>query len=140
MDLIQDYTKTYESLKTISTFDYLSFDQLTTDTNQEVALKILARFWVTLRDSLGQVQKSLETNNLDSSNIEIIRKACHKVTGSADLVGFKQFSKHSRTLNTSLSESFDPQASTNEIELYLKSGYQLADKIESSFPQIKSYL
>lgn len=131
----RDYFQVYEELKKLPLFDKEAFLRLTEDTDQTVILKILARFWVTLRESLDQIEEGLKEDKG-----EIIARACHKVSGSAELVGFKQYGNQSRSLNMSLKTMTDPQIHVGEIQSYVEEGRSLLQHIESVFPNLKSYL
>lgn len=131
----QDYSQVYQELKKLPLFDGESFLRLAEDTDQTVILKILARFWVTLCESLDQIEEGLKEDKG-----EIIARACHKVSGSAELVGFKQYGNQSRSLNMSLKTMTDPQIHLNEIQGYVEDGRCLLKQIETVFPNFKSYL
>src|SRR5690606_7109929 len=80
-----------------SNFSRATFDQLIEDTSEEVAFKILARFKQTLTECKDQIRTGLSNGDGES-----IWKACHKVAGSADLLGFKSLGATSRRLMKSV--------------------------------------
>lgn len=135
MDLEKDYSHTLNELKKSSTFDSSAFQQLSEDTNHEVALKILARFWVTLKESLNAIEEHIKSNNTEG-----VRKACHKVTGSAELIGFKTYGQDSRSLNTELQKTTELHSHLDDIQNYLDDGKQLVEQIQTSFTKIQNYL
>lgn len=135
LDIASDFSNLYGSLTRSSIFDRSCLDRLVEDTDQEVALKILARFWVTLQESMELIHEGVRQDNG-----ELIWKACHKVTGSAELVGFKKFGAQSRSLNATLKAMNEPDAHLPEINDYLKMGEQIVTTIESGFANIKQYL
>lgn len=130
-----DFAPVYEQLTSSSMFDRSSFDRLVEDTDQEVALKILARFWVTLQESVELIHEGIRQDNG-----EMIWKACHKVTGSAELVGFKNFGMQSRSLNAILKAMNAPDVHRNEINQYLETAGEIVHLIENGFPNLKLYL
>lgn len=135
MDLEKDYSHTLNELKKNSNFDSFAFQQLSEDTNPEVALKILARFWVTLKESLSAIEKHIQNNDTEG-----VRKACHKVTGSAELIGFKAYGQDSRSLNTELQKTTEIHSHLDDIHNYLEDGKQLMEQIQTSFTKIQNYL
>lgn len=135
LHIASDFSEVYESLTMSSIFERSAFDRLVEETDQEVALKILARFWVTLQESMELIHEGIRQDNG-----ELIWKACHKVTGSAELVGFHKFGMQSRSLNATLKAMNAPDAHIGEINEYLKTGEQIVRMIESSFSDIKLYL
>lgn len=135
MEVDQDYRRIYEELKKLPEFDEEAFKTLTDDTDQQVLLKILARFWITVKESLDQIDEGLKEDSGDA-----IWRACHKVAGSAELLGFKDFGSHSRSLNMSLKTMTDPHIHMSEISNYLEEGQKLLKLIDSIFPNLKSYL
>lgn len=130
-----EYSQIYQQLAKVSSFDQLSFDRLVEDTEPEVALKILARFWMTLQESLAQVENGLKQDNGD-----MIWKACHKVAGSAELVGFKNFGQQSRSLDAAVKAMNSPESHLSEIQKYLEQGHVISKDISAAFPQLKHYL
>ena len=135
MDLELDHENVFKALQNMPEFDAKAFQQLTDDTDQQVALKILARFSVTMTECLQQIEEGIQ-----KEDGETIWKACHKMAGSGELVGFRQFGAEARSLIASLKALNDPQTHRDEIQNFLKNGYGLKQKIESSFTDIKSYL
>lgn len=135
MDLELDHENVFKELQKMPEFDSKAFQQLTEDTDQQVALKILARFSVTLLECLQQIEVGLQQDDGDS-----IWKACHKMAGSGELVGFKQFGSEARSLIANLKALNDTQSHLAEIQYFLTNGFSLKQKIESSFTNIKSYL
>ncbi len=131
----QDYARVLSGLKKLPDFDKEAFITLTEDTDEQVILKILARYSVTLSESLEQINEGIKEDNGEK-----IWRACHKVAGSAELLGFRGFGTHSRALNMSLKTMTDPHIHMNEIQTYSQEGYQLLRSIEVIFPNLRTYL
>lgn len=122
-------------LSGISGFDKFAFQHLLEDTAPVVVLKILARFNVSLRDAMSVIQDGVAKNETAE-----IWKACHKLTGSAELLGFKEFGQRSRRLDLELKTMPQMDLHTQEIHEYLQQAEALSQRISTSFPQIKNYL
>lgn len=121
--------------KEIPGFDRSLFDQLLEDTSSEVALKILARFHETLKECLQAIEEGLDADNADQ-----VWKACHKVAGSAELLGFSNYGKFSRQLNVEIKMVPDLESQQSALERYLGEGQELLRRIESAFPDFKEHL
>lgn len=124
-----------EALKKLPHFDSAAFVQLIEDTGPVVVLRILARFEVGIQESLSAIENGIVHENSDS-----IWQACHKLTGSAELIGFKDFGAKSRKLNRDVKALPDIQAHLEELTHYLRDGQELASHIQQSFPHFKNYL
>lgn len=123
------------NLETYPNFDKAALDQLVEDTGPQVVLRILARFYVGLEEALNQVEQGI--NNEDS---EIIWKACHKLTGSAELIGFQEFGEYCRKLNLDMKALPDVSSHSEELHLFLSEGRKIVSQLVSSFPQRRDYL
>jgi len=130
-----DLIQVAEGLKKLPHFDSSAFLQLIEDTGPLVVLRILARFELGIQESLNAIQEGIAQENSDT-----IWKACHKLTGSAELIGFKDFGAKSRKLNLDVKALPDIQAHLEELTHYLQDGQELSTKIKESFPQFKNYL
>lgn len=130
----QDILKKFKSVKD---FDPKGLMQLKEDTDETVALKILARFFVTLEDSLNHVATSLNSGEL----IEV-SKGSHKIAGSADLVGFSTFASRSRKISRDVKGT--PEMSSadlhHEVVDYLKDGKTMLGQMKQNFPDYKTYI
>jgi len=124
-----------EALKKLPYFDSTAFIQLIEDTGPHVALRILARFELGVQECITAIQNGIAQENSDA-----IWQACHKITGSAELIGFKKFGDKSRKLNRDVKVLPDIQTHLEELTQYLREGEILADHIKISFPQFKDYL
>jgi HPt (histidine-containing phosphotransfer) domain-containing protein len=131
----KDLIQVTEALKRLPHFDSAAFIQLIEDTGPVVAMRILARFEVGAQESLAAIQKGIAQENSDS-----IWQACHKLTGSAELIGFKEFGAKSRRLNRDMKALPDIQTHLEELTHYLRDGEALLAHIQESFPQFKDYL
>lgn len=112
------------------------FNQLVEDTSDDVAFKILARFRQTLTECKNQIADSLQSGDGDS-----IWKACHKVAGSSELLGFKSLGLVSRTLMKNIQASPEiNNSNTSDLEDYLKTCDKIIGDIALGCPNLSSYL
>ncbi len=118
-----------------SGFDKFAFQHLIEDTAPLVVLKILARFYVSLQDAVLFIEKGVD----EGDTLEIW-KVCHKLTGSSELLGFKDFGNKSRRLDIELKSMPELDLHMEEINEYLIHIKFLGQKILESFPQLKNYL
>lgn len=135
MELEQDLMTVANYLKTSSDFDIGAFNQLTEDAGALVALRVLARFCISADDSLKTIEAAIEEDNS-----EMAWKACHKLTGSCELIGLKAFGQRSRKLSSNIRAMPELHLHHTEVAQYLHDGRALIEKIETNFPRLKSYL
>ena len=123
-------------------------NELCTDTDAETVLKILAQFHLTLVDSIHKMKLAVEQldennirdNAIDETALEIIWKTAHKISGSAELLGFVKYGQESRQL------SYDLKAKTNFIEnkqrimYYINKTKLLEIKIIKSMPTLRDFI
>ncbi|MNT49422.1 hypothetical protein D3C72_1862730 [compost metagenome] len=69
-----------------------------------------------------------------------IWKVCHKLTGSAELLGFKDFGQRSRRLDLELKTMPQMDLHTAEIHEYLQQAEALSQRISNGFPHLQNYL
>lgn len=123
--------------KKIKDFDASGLLQLKEDTDETVAIKILARFFITLEESLNHVAVSLNNGELAE-----VSKGSHKIAGSADLVGFSIFAQKSRKISRDVKTL--PEASSadlhHEVVDYLSDGKLMLSQMKEAFSDYKSYI
>lgn len=123
--------------KNVKDFDPSGLLQLKEDTDETVAIKILARFFITLEESLNLVAVSLNSGELNE-----VSKGSHKIAGSADLVGFSTFAQKSRKISRDV--KILPQESMpelhHEVVDYLSEGKTMISQMKQAFPDYKSYI
>ena len=123
--------------KKVKDFDPSGLLQLKEDTDETVAIKILARFFITLEESLNHVAVSLNSGELSE-----VSKGSHKIAGSADLVGFSTFAQKSRKISRDV--KIIPEASASdlhhEVVDYLSDGKVMMGQMKDAFPDYKSYI
>ncbi|AZZ36650.1 hypothetical protein CIK05_07560 [Bdellovibrio sp. qaytius] len=123
--------------KKVKDFDPSGLMQLKEDTDETVAIKILARFFITLEESLNHVATSLNSGELAE-----VSKGSHKIAGSADLVGFSSFAQKSRKISRDV--KILPQESATELHHevvdYLGEGKTMIGQMKEAFPDYKSYI
>lgn len=135
MEIEQDLELVANYLKTSSDFDIGAFNQLTEDAGALVALRVLARFCLSAEDSLKAIESAIEDENSEQA-----WKACHKLTGSCELIGLKAFGQRSRKLSSDIRAMPELNLHGDELAQYVREGRYLIEKIESNFPRLKSYL
>ena len=116
-------------------FDRETFIHLYEDTSEETVIKILAHFSENLLESI----KNLEISRSEE-NCEIAWRLTHKLAGSAELLGFKNFGQHSRELSHLIRANPVYENHRQAIEDYLNTLQNLSDSIRSTFPTLRSYL
>ena len=123
--------------KKVKDFDPSGLLQLKEDTDEAVAIKILARFFITLEESLNHVAVSLNSGELSE-----VSKGSHKIAGSADLVGFSTFAQKSRKISRDV--KIVPEASASdlhhEVVDYLSDGKVMMGQMKDAFPDYKNYI
>lgn len=123
--------------KTIKNFDPNGLQQLKEDTDEAVAIKILARFFITLEDSLKQVSL-----NLSSGEMTEVSKGSHKIAGSADLVGFSHYAQRSRQISRDVKSAHDTVNTHlhHEVVDYLRDGETMLKQMKSAFSDYEKYI
>lgn len=116
-------------------FDRETFVHLYEDTSEETVIKILAHFSENLLESI----KNIEVSRAEE-NCEIAWKLTHKLAGSAELLGFKNFGQYSRELSHLIRANPVYENHRQAIEDYLNTLQSLSDSIRSTFPSLRSYL
>lgn len=139
MEAIMEIPAKIESIITqlskLKGFESVRFDQLLEDTSPEVSLKILARFSVTLKECLDCVDQGLAEDNSD-----MVWKACHKVAGSAELLGFVAYGKLSRQLNVDVKSIPDLDDHESVLIEYVTEGRNLLSHLARAFPDQANFL
>jgi len=135
VEIERDLKEIVYRLQNFSGFDIAAFKQLIEDTGELVALKILARFYLTTEETITNVKMGIENDDSD-----IIWKACHKLCGSAELLGFKSYGQKSRKLNLDVKAMPDVPLHMNELTSYISEGREIMKAILLSFPNLKNYL
>lgn len=116
-------------------FDQESFFQLFQDTNEDTTLRILARFCENLNEATQKISAAIQ-----SEDCETIWRACHKLAGSSELLGFKKFGGLSRDLSVQVRANPDYSSHASEIEDYLGQTAALKTQIKNFCPNLSSYL
>ncbi len=118
-----------------SGFSRQSFLNLIEDTNEDVALKILARFQISLKEC-----EEVLRNGLQQKSSDMLWKICHKMAGTSDLLGFHQFAKASKALSHNLKATSDIESHLEELDSYLKNCVTLKSDLSSHCPNLANYL
>ncbi len=135
MSAEKDLTDVAERLQFFDGFDVKVFDLLVEDTNAIATLRILARFCMSLDESLPHLQHGVQ-----DGNPEIIGKAAHKLAGSAEMLGFKTFGDRSKSISSRLKHATMQDLPQAELRSYIQDTHTLCDRIKSDFPQWQTYL
>lgn len=131
----QDLKGFWQAFKAHEAFDVESFQQLVQDTGEDTTLKILARFTETLKEVEGHVLQGREAEDSD-----MIWRACHKVAGSATLIGFTKYGNFSRELSHQIRANPDLSNYVNEIESFLNQTRSIRQEINSQVANISDHL
>lgn len=111
------------------------FFGLIEDTNEEISLKILARFQITLQEAELSIREGLRELNQDK-----IWKTCHKMAGTSELLGFQGLAKTSKSLSHSVRASSDLDGDFDEVAAYLRTCEKLNLELKSCCPNLSLYL
>ena len=125
----------FETMCKLNHFDQSAFENLKNDTSLEVCIKIAARFCMTLSDAIEVIDKGYREDNA-----EIIWKACHKVAGTSELLGFIDLGKKSKELSKSLQALPDLSAYFFDLEKYQTQLSLVRIEIEKAIPSWREYL
>jgi HPt (histidine-containing phosphotransfer) domain-containing protein len=130
-----DFSKYMDRMTLRSDFHAASFSQLIEDTSEEVAFRMLARFHLSLGESLVVIRDGIQ-----NKNGEVIERATHKVSGTAELLGFRVLGKISKEISQSLRAAPEIDSHLDEIKSYLVSAESIHKGILTSCPNLSSYL
>lgn len=111
--------------------------QLKDDTEEVVALRVLARFFLTLEESLSLIGKNITCGDLNE-----ISKGAHKIAGSADLVGFGIFAERSRQISrqANVTKKITTTDLQNQIVNYFNDGKVMLGQMKLAFRDYKTFL
>lgn len=98
--------QTISGLKTFPGFKAESLENLVSETNADVVLSVLKEFKNSLNTSVGQLETAMQT-----ADVETTKRACHKIAGTAELLGFFVLGAECRKIENQLKagESYDSQ-------------------------------
>jgi HPt (histidine-containing phosphotransfer) domain-containing protein len=117
-------------------FGERTFAKLLNDTNEGVVFAILARFKNTLLELQDTVREGLMGDDHQS-----IWKMCHKVSGSAALLGFEEFGRVSGLLSHELQNSAHLDVGQKrELACYLRDCETLITDLNSKCPNLSQAL
>lgn len=105
------------------------------DTNEDTVLRILAHFNENLKEGVAKIKDAILKENIES-----VWKTAHKIAGSAELLGFRDYANRSRELSHIVRETTDFKSHFDEINTYLKATEVLTADIASTCPGLGSYL
>ncbi len=96
-------------------FNFEGLAALVEDTNDETALKIIARFRTTLEAGLRELDAAVA-----SRSGEVFWKVAHRFAGTAELIGFEDFGRGSKELSQALKGAPDVESYGSAIAKYLE--------------------
>lgn len=105
------------------------------DTNEDTVLRILAHFNENLKEGAEKLKAAIS-----ESNAETVWKTAHKIAGSAELLGFRDYANRSRELSRVVRTSPDFNSHRAEIESYLEATANLSSEISVTCPGLNSFL
>ncbi len=135
METDNDLVGVSKQLRTLSGFDSHAFNHLLEDTTANTVLRILARFCVSLNECIPALERGS-----NSGEAEVVWKAAHKLAGSAEMLGFKEFGKRSKDLSWQLKQSEHIGDNLEDVRLYVTQARQLAANLANVFPNQQHYL
>ncbi|MBY0452587.1 MAG: hypothetical protein K2P92_06085, partial [Bdellovibrionaceae bacterium] len=94
-------------------FSIVNFDCLYQDTDEVTVFKILAHFSENLLNASSQIIQAVE-----AQNPEVLWKEAHKLVGTSELLGFKQFAEESRQLSRHVRNTEGYDMSQAEVAQY----------------------
>ncbi|WP_413559898.1 hypothetical protein [Bdellovibrio sp. HCB209] len=135
METDSDLVGVSKELKSLTGFDSHAFNHLLEDTTPNTVLRILARFCMSLNEGIPALERGS-----NSGESEIVWKTAHKLAGSAEMLGFRDFGKKSKDLSWQLKQSDHLGAHSEEVVVYLSQARELAVQLAAVFPNQKNYL
>ncbi len=100
-----------ERLKESPCFNSSSWQELVSDTNDEVASSMLQKYLANLRDSEGTLE-----NLLLAENFGEIQKLAHKLTSTSKILGFWELGEKCQNLQVLIKTSKDPNIIRTQSE------------------------
>lgn len=110
----ENLTLKVRELRVIKDFDSLALLTLSQDTNSETVLKILTEYKKTLKESADRIRAALS-----EGHSEVIGRACHKLVGTSELLGFKALATRCRSIEQDMKSETNPQNEAAEIHALL---------------------
>ena len=111
------------------------FSNLLEDTNEDTVLRILAHFNENLKEGCEKIKIAITEDNCES-----VWKTAHKIAGSAELLGFRDYANRSRELSRLVRASPVFETHADDIEIYLKTTTELTAEISAICPGLNSFL
>ena len=125
----------FDTICQLQNFDRSAFENLKDDTSLEVAIKIMARFCMTLGDAIEAIDVGRQEDNP-----EMIWKSCHKIAGTSELLGFAVLGRKSKELSKSLQALPDLSGYLVDLQKYQAQLSQVRKDIEQAIPSWEQYL
>lgn len=121
------FSNLVRKLSSAQEFNQEKLRQLCEDTDSETVFKILSRFNETLKESLALLEEAISNNRQ-----ETIWKVAHKISGSAELLGFVEFGIRARNLSHHLRENPNSRLYDKDISQFFLVTKKIHENINSS--------
>ena len=105
------------------------------DTNEDTVLRILAHFNENLKEGCQKINEATS-----AENCETVWKTAHKIAGSAELLGFRDYANRARELSRLVRANPVFDSHIEEITKFLKSTTELTAEISATCPGLNSFL
>lgn len=116
-------------------YDNQALSNLCADTSEITVIKMLAHFNQNISAAIIQLKQGIKEEKND-----VIERAAHKLIGTAQLLGFKEFSEDSRKLTNMIRSKLPQELITATAFSYLEKCSELFNLLESSCPSLKIHL
>ena len=125
----------WENFSRHQEFNGPAFVELQQNTDDETAVRILARFTENLKEAAIEIELALKGS--DSLRVS---KAAHKIAGTCELLGFKEYGLRAKSLSARLKSNTAFSEISYEISGFMNETIDLFAQIQSACPNLKSYL
>ncbi len=124
------YKTSIEILKNFVGFDPQAFSTLASETSEEVASSILHEFRHTLHQCTLVFTETLSSPSPDG---ELLSKTCHRLKGSAQLLGFTDLASQAETLRLSTKNQEGPEKWMSNLKQFHAECLKVQDQLEKIF-------
>jgi HPt (histidine-containing phosphotransfer) domain-containing protein len=131
----QDLENFWSAFQTDEGFSQTGFLQLLEDTGESTVLKILARFSESLREGGRGINAALLNDDC-----ETIWKLCHKLAGSAELIGLKAYAVLGREISHQVKANPHLDGHRAELTIFLEWTDKVRTRMNHRCPELKNYL
>lgn len=125
----------YRAFNETDSYDNQAIINLCSDTGEITVIKMLAHFNQNVSVTIVQLKEGITEEKND-----VLERAAHKLIGTAQLLGFKEFSEDSRKLTSMIRNHYPQEVITSTAYGYLEKCTALFNLLESSCPSLKIHL